>query len=182
MAAEDQDFRKKRSSSGCLNDREVPEAPYLDELATGLAEGSISRRQALKWAGFGVLGAALSSLGFADTAEAISRRKCRRRFGGTPLDRPLERGQCDCGFNCPGDDPPCGNDPECVCLQQPNGRGFCGRHSDCRPRCTTSADCPEGSRCAINTCCDEPICLPECSSSAPAAASTEGGGRTSSGR
>jgi hypothetical protein len=176
MPAEDTDFRKKTSSE-CLNQGDVPEAPYLDELARGLAEGAISRRQALKWAGFGVLGAALSTLGFADTAEAINPGKCVRRFEGTPL----ERGECNCGVMCPGDDPPCGGDPGCVCLQEPSGRGFCGKHSDCTPRCRTSRDCPKGSRCAVNTCCGKPICLPKCSSP-PEAASTEGGGRTSSGR
>jgi hypothetical protein len=35
----------------------------LDELAKGLAENDLSRRQAIKWAGYSVLGAALSSNG-----------------------------------------------------------------------------------------------------------------------
>jgi hypothetical protein len=45
-----------------------------DELARGPAENEISRRQAIRWAGYGALGAALSSMGFADTAEALTRR------------------------------------------------------------------------------------------------------------
>ena len=58
----------------------------LDELARGLAENVISRRQAIKWAGYSVLGATLSSMGFADTAEALTRkfkRRCRNK-GGHP--------------------------------------------------------------------------------------------------
>ena len=50
--------------------QEASEASF-DELARGLAEGAISRRQALKWAGYGVLGAVLSGIGFADTAEPL---------------------------------------------------------------------------------------------------------------
>jgi hypothetical protein len=59
----------------------------LDELATGLAEDDVSRRQAIKWAGYSVLGAALSSMGFADAAEALTRRqrrRCRRKGGDAP--------------------------------------------------------------------------------------------------
>jgi hypothetical protein len=44
----------------------------LDELARELAENDISRRQAIKWAGYSVAGATLSSLGFADTTEALA--------------------------------------------------------------------------------------------------------------
>jgi hypothetical protein len=59
----------------------------LDGLARGLAENDVSRRQAIKWAGYSVLGTALSSMGFAQTAEAedfapaARRRLCRRIRG-----------------------------------------------------------------------------------------------------
>jgi hypothetical protein len=42
----------------------------LDELAKEMAENEVSRRQAVKRAGFSVLGAALSSIGFAESTEA----------------------------------------------------------------------------------------------------------------
>src|SRR5215213_3017682 len=86
----------------------------LDELAKGMAENSVSRGQAIRWAGYGVLGAALSSMGFADTAEALTRRQRRRcrRKGGTPL----EQGDCHCGLNCDAPDPTrfrCQGNPDC---------------------------------------------------------------------
>ncbi len=43
----------------------------LDELASALAEDDISRHQAIRWAGYSVAGAALSSLGLAESAEAL---------------------------------------------------------------------------------------------------------------
>jgi hypothetical protein len=154
------DFETKWSS-GCVDEGDKPEASNLDELARGLAEGTISRRQALKWAGLGVVGVALFSLGFADRAEAITPRRCRRRYDGTPL----EAGQCDCGFICGGrvQLPPCGNDPDCFCYQTVTGRGFCGRNSACRRTCASNADCSPDRRCVVNTCCPGPgICARPC--------------------
>jgi hypothetical protein len=145
--------------------REETTNRYFDELASGLASGTISRRQALKWAGFGVLGTALSSLGFADTAEAIRPRKCRRRLGGTPLDR----GECDCAFNCATSDFSrfvCENDPECGCGETTEGRGVCARiNIVCQglPQCSSSGECPSGHKCILDTCCGPRICFPLCS-------------------
>ena len=132
----------------------------LDELARGLAENDISRRQAIKWAGYSVAGAALSSLGFAETAEALTRRqrrRCRRR-GGTPL----EEGNCNCAFNCgaPDSDRPCQNDPNCLCLQTTEGRGFCTENTACGTTCSRSRDCPPGWKCVVSCC--GPNCAPPC--------------------
>ena len=137
----------------------------FDELAKGLAENSISRRQAVKWAGYGVLGAALSSLGFAESAEALTRRQRRRcrRKGGTPL----ERGECNCAFNCETspEDIVCEDNPNCSCTQTIEGRGFCADFQVLCPAetCSSSSECPRGSKCLVNTCCDAPaVCLPSC--------------------
>jgi hypothetical protein len=43
-----------------------------DELARGLAENEISRGRAIRRVGYGVVGAALSSMGFAGRAEALT--------------------------------------------------------------------------------------------------------------
>ena len=127
----------------------------LDELARGLAENDISRRQAIKWAGYSVLGAALSSMGFAEPAEALGRRqrrKCRRK-GGTPL----EKGECHCGYRCefaspgpPADRFVCENNPSCACVKTTEGRGFCAdiRAGSSGPLCSRSSQCPSGMRCA----------------------------------
>ncbi len=138
----------------------------LDELARGLAENDVSRRQAIKWAGYSVLGAALSSMGFAESAEALTRRQRRRcrRKGGIPL----EEGNCHCGFNCDAPDSDrftCQDDPNCICHQTTEGRGFCATNLLRCPveTCSRSRDCPPGWRCVVNTCCDvNPICVPPC--------------------
>ena len=137
----------------------------LDELARGLAENDISRRQALKWAGYSVLGASLSSMGFADTAEALSRkarRRCRRK-GGTPL----AAGDCHCGLNCDAPDPTkfaCQDNPNCRCFQTTDGSGFCGSLQNCNvlQSCTENADCEFGSEVCVQTCCGSPRCVSPC--------------------
>jgi hypothetical protein len=140
----------------------------LDELAMGLAENDISRRQAVKWAGYSVLGAALSSMGFAESAEALTarqRRRCRSK-GGIPLDN----GNCHCAFKCGADIDQfkCGGDPRCRCRKTAEGRGFCVgvTHQQCSGlrRCSRSTQCPSGFKCVSATCCDNPVCLPACGS------------------
>ena len=136
----------------------------LDELARGLAENDISRRQAIRWAGYAVAGATLSSMGFAETAEALTRRQRRRcrRKGGTPL----EKGNCHCAFNC-GADPgqfACQN-ADCVCLKTAEGKGFCAdNQAFCPPQtCSSSSQCLPGSKCVVSGCCpSSPVCLPPC--------------------
>ena len=126
----------------------------------------ISRKwRQTKWAGYGVLGAALSSLGFAESAEALTRRQRRRcrRKGGTPL----ERGECNCAFNCETspEDIVCEDNPNCSCTQTIEGRGFCADFFVRCPTetCSSSSECPRGSKCLVNTCCDGPaVCLPSC--------------------
>jgi hypothetical protein len=129
----------------------------FDELARGLAEEAITRRQALKWAGYGVVGAALSSIGFADTAEALTRRQRRRcrRKGGTPL----EGGNCRCSFNCGAniDSFSCQSNPNCACTKTAEGKGFCiDARERCAnlQRCSRSCQCPSGRKCVVETCCN----------------------------
>jgi hypothetical protein len=153
----------------------------LDELARGLAENDVSRRQAIRWAGYSVLGAALSSMGFAETAEALTsrqRRRCRRK-GGTPL----ERGECHCAFNCPENFSrfECENDPECACGETTEDRGVCARIAiSCGglTQCSSSGQCPSGHKCIRDTCCNAgaPTCFPLCS--LDSARSSAASGRT----
>ena len=138
----------------------------LDELARGLAENDISRRQAIKWAGYSVLGASLSSMGFADRAEALSRRKRRkcRRKGGTPV----SGGTCRCTLNCDAPDLTkfgCGDDPtNCRCFMSLGGFGWCGRLDQCAnlKECVSTAECKPNTELCVNTCCGGPRCVPSC--------------------
>ena len=160
---------------------------YFDDLATGLADGSISRRQALKGIGAGALAFAIGPL-FPEQAEALTRaqrRRCRQR-GGIPV----ERGECHCTEQSLCEDNPeihCEGNPECHCLMTVAGRGFCGRHGSCVP-CTASSECPAGWRCVVNTCCTDdfgnpvPTCLPPCEAGDDARIVADPNAPTSDGR
>jgi len=139
----------------------------LDELARGLAENDISRRQAIRWAGYSVLGAALSSMGFAESAEALTRRQ-RRRCRIIKAGIPLERGECHCADNCVGSssDFICQNETNCHCLKTSEGKGFCAYtlvNCNILPPCSSSSTCPSGYKCVVSGCCEnKPVCMPPC--------------------
>jgi hypothetical protein len=144
----------------------------LDELASGLAENEISRRQAIRWAGYGVVGAALSSMGFADTAEALTarqRRRCRNK-GGIPL----ERGSCHCGFKCGANAARfrCKDNPNCACTRTTEGRGFCADFTtpcSSLETCSSSSQCPSGRKCVVGTCCGRRVCARPCTTNTTSA-------------
>ena len=70
----------KRNENGEVRPSwEEPEEYSFDDLARGLASGSLSRGRALKLAGAGILGAALGVFSLQNDAEA---KKRRRRGGG----------------------------------------------------------------------------------------------------
>ena len=99
----------------------------LGELPRAPAENDISRGQALKWAGFSVLGAAISSVGFAESAEALAprqRRRCRGK-GGIPL----EKGTYHCARKCTSNSSRfhCHGCTSCRCYRTLSGRGFCAQ-------------------------------------------------------
>ena len=86
-----------------------------------------------------------------------------------PEGTPLTEGDCNCGYNCLGDSTPfsCGIDNSCICSQTTEGTGFCAvleGSCDTLQTCSSSNECPSGSRCIVNTCCGTPACFPSCSS------------------
>jgi hypothetical protein len=122
----------------------------LDQLAKGLASGTLSRGKAIRWMGGALLGAALASVpgvAWADDCRRLG-RECRRDS------------QC-CSGNCirRGDDKVCGcpegksrcND-RCVNLER--NENHCG---ECFHRCDQGQECVRGE-------CQggEPICNPPC--------------------
>jgi len=183
MPAENREVRKASNRRA----KETEDSYYFDDLAKGLANGTISRRQALKWAGAGIVGTVLASTGFPEKAEALTRRERRRcrEKGGVPL----EEGKCNCAFQCETgvhlDDFNCQSDPECYCFETTAGRGFCGyagsdpKCADFEP-CRTTDDCSaSNAKCIKTTCCDQGICVRPCSSGSTTqfgAASTENTG------
>jgi len=177
MSAEN---RKVRKASNRKEDR--MEDSYFDDLARGLAEGTISRRQALKLAGVGIVSAVFATAGFPESAQALTSRRCRKK-GGVPL----KEGNCDCAFQCGSELHRfnCQDDDKCYCLEKESGGGFCGyggKDPQCGDfeRCETNRDCSNSdARCISTTCCDRPICVRPCSTgrtTGVGAASTENTG------
>jgi hypothetical protein len=122
----------------------------FDELAKGLASGTLSRGKAIRWMGGALLGAALASfpgVAWADDCRRLG-RECRRDF------------QC-CSENCVrrGDDKVCGcpeGKSRCGlrCVNRKTNENHCG---ECFNRCEQGQECMEGV-------CQggEPICDPPC--------------------
>jgi hypothetical protein len=119
----------------------------LDELAKGLATGTLSRGKAIRWMGGALLGAALAS--FPGVAWA---NDCRR------LGRECRRDSQCCSKNCIRR----GDDKVCAC---PEGKSRCGdrcvnldrneRHcGSCGNRCDQGEECVNGE-------CTPPPCPPE---------------------
>ena len=122
----------------------------LDELAKGLATGTLSRGKAIRWMGGALLGAALASVpgvAWADDCRRLG-RECRRDS------------QC-CSRNCIRR----GDDKVCAC---PEGKNRCGdrcvnldrneRHcGECFNRCADGEECVD-SECVGGG----PICTPSC--------------------
>jgi hypothetical protein len=165
MPPEDREVRKASNREA----NKTEDSYYFDDLARGLADGTISRRQALKWAGAGIVGAVLATAGFAEPAEALTRRQRRRcrDKGGVPL----EEGNCNCAFQCGADldEFNCQGDSDCYCLEKGSGGGFCGyggNDPQCGDfeRCDSNRDCSDSdARCITTTCCDRGICVRPCS-------------------
>src|SRR5918998_5286937 len=141
------------------NDREGTTSPsqkdnsYFDDLARGLAESTISRRQAMKWLGVGLVSVTLGTLGFEEKAYALTkrqRRRCRNK-GGIPL----KEGNCHCAFTCgaAGHLFNCSTHAECLCQETIEGKGFCGARTICpTTTCTSSSQCSGRAKCVVNSC------------------------------
>src|SRR5919202_3649983 len=107
------------------------EDSLFDDLARGLAQGDISRRQALKWLGLSIAGVGLASLGFSDTAEALTarqRRKCAAKGGMI-----LKKGTCHCAWYCVGR-------PYTQCMGSPDKANFICRTEPTTCYCAMTVD------------------------------------------
>jgi hypothetical protein len=176
----------------------------LDELAKGLASGTISRRKALRLMGVALVGGALASIpGIAWAAEggnSTCAKFCRENF---PPGR--ERGECisagargegpcfdNGGENC---DPTggscetgfpfgCQNSPNCFCMKSTEGTTFCAESVSCEGLtvCTSSQDCPTGLACARTCGCEVAVCNLPCGTVVGAGAASSAGNQGMSGR
>jgi hypothetical protein len=166
----------------------------FDDLARGLANGSVSRRRALRVMGAALVGGALASIpGIARAKPKPAGRKCSHNHqcesgqcvdrvcqGGTCPRPPLTEGECNCASRC-GDTVSspfvCQNNPNCFCVETTEGTGFCSDiTASCEsiPPCSSSSDCPSGWTCQVNSCCETPVCGPPCTCAKNGSICTDG--------
>jgi hypothetical protein len=140
-----------------------PQPHVFDKMAKALTSG-VSRRDAFKYVGAGVLGTLLVSVGVreAEAVKCIAGGSCSGQVECTK-----KPGQIYCG---------------CTHMIKNNGqmspKGYCWQNQFCSglTPCTSSADCvPLGKsyKCA-DSCCGGGFCLPKCGS-VPPCCSTQGG-------
>jgi len=130
----------------------------FDELARGLANGTMSRRQALRWMGGAIAGAVLASIPGMALAQGDSdcAHCCKTTFPPGP-----ERGRCisacargrgPCFESCTTEYEECQQDPElcCVCRKENESNNLvCASRTilNCSRGCNNNSDCPTGTFC-----------------------------------
>ena len=154
------------------NEQNQPRDHSLDELAKGLASGSLSRHDALKLAGAAIVGGLLSAIPGVAWADHKPGHGTPPGQGGTPPGQGAE-------VCTTVEDPcftPCGpkvrGDRLCACVPTTEGAPACVEFI-CGEPCTTGADCPSGLCGAAGCCNDQPVCLTPCGT-APTLAAREG--------
>jgi hypothetical protein len=118
----------------------------FDDLASGLASGTISRRRALKLTGAALLGAA-GLFGAANPAQAAP--TCPRR--GASCDRRCKN-----------------TNKVCFCIRTISGQRRCVHPCCTFQTCTSSSQCGSGEVCMRSPCCgDQPTCVRLCTEPRP---------------
>ena len=143
-----------------LDERATASGRPFDDLASGLANGTITRGRALKLAGASLLGVA--GLGAA-AREAEAAATC-------PTDtRP------GCSVQCTN------TRKDCRCIRTVEGRKACVRPCCSRRTCDSSSDCRRGEVCMKTDCCEgQPTCVRRCSEPLPRRCAEEEAAGTSS--
>src|SRR5215212_8968654 len=131
--------------------KDIPEEHSFDELAKGLADGSVSRRQALRWIGAALLGGALGSIpgiAFGQPGPPEGTGKVPGGSQGCPYPGQIRvlGGRCE----CPSGQTLCNNE----CVIGP----FCPIENEHFNSTTCQCECPEGL--CGDLCCppDAPCC------------------------
>jgi hypothetical protein len=128
----------------------------FDEVAKGLAQGTITRGRALRLVGAGLVSTILGSIVGPGIAEAAP--------------------------TCPSGGPGCNarckhtSGQNCICVKLANGNTRCV-FPFCGPPCTKNANCPSGWVCSktARKCCgtSSSLCVPLCNTSTSAATSSQ---------
>ena len=154
---EELSFRQKRIIDG------------FDEVAKGLAAGTISRRRALKLTGTALLGGGLLAI-FPRVAGAAQSSIVDETDPTVAASDPGCRGEPAINNRrCPENT--CGGNPDCLCVETVHGTKKCVnvRDEECptRDECDRSRGCRRGEVCArVGGCCGHPrrnVCVRLCS-------------------
>jgi hypothetical protein len=119
----------------------------LDELAKGLAGGTVSRGKALRMLGAALFGGAVASIPGAALAKQGAAVK-PKNVTCTPANSSANStGGAPCGKPKP-------NNYTCLCYLDAENQPYCGNTTifSCSPSCTVSHDCPAGSYCRNGLC------------------------------
>lgn len=138
--------------------QETTEEYSFDELAKGVASGTISRGLAIKIAGAALLAALFGGSVATEEAEAATDQVCRnkpaisnKRCPGTAVDCSPTNSRCECTKTVNGD-------KRCV--------DYTGTVCPSRDECDRNRDCRRGEVCAqVGGCCGSPrrnLCVPLC--------------------
>jgi hypothetical protein len=74
---------------------------------------------------------------------------------------------CTTGLSCGDAVPWCTDDNSCFCGTGYDGGLFCVPALNCSSvESCPDGNCPEGTTCIVDTCCDDPLCLPDCGAGA----------------
>jgi hypothetical protein len=132
----------------------------FDELAKGLASGTVSRGKALRLMGAALIGGTLASIpGVALAAKPQGEKGCHQ-----PGHTRLKGGKCGFATCTQGStvDTACGTSVVtptnfCGCRTEHTGQTFCSEPGlGCIVRCTTTSECPAGGRCTDGGYCAAP--------------------------
>src|SRR5215217_1323031 len=145
----------------------------FDELASGLANGTLSRGKALKLMGAALAGGALASLGIGEAA--ADRPGCKRNGKACKSDTQCCSGTCSGGTcaSCRSVGGSCTADIQCCADESTNFLRICdipasqsnGTCATCRSNgspCSSDGECCSGD-CPISTHTCATPCLPNCS-------------------
>jgi hypothetical protein len=142
-----------------LTEREpTPAVDSIDDLAKGLARGTVSRRRTLLALGASIFGGTLGSLALADDAAAKKNRRNRRRNNNKPKPvpppPPLPPGQPSASQNCLAAGNQCGTfaNQQGTCrvpAATDNQAGFVCTSNQAGNACAASNQCGANTRCVI---------------------------------
>jgi hypothetical protein len=133
---------------------------FFDDLARGLADGTLTRGKALRLMGAALVGGSLGSLGIGEASAAPG--GCKRNGKACKKDTQCCSGNCVGGVcsSCPSGTTTCGT--ECCAGGQECVGGVC---QSGQPICTPS--CPEGEVCTEGVPGTFPFCQPICNPPCP---------------